>query len=89
LRQNAIGTKRLWDKLSWDKMLHGQNAIGTKRLKKNAIGTKRLEKNAIMTKRPWDKTQLGRFVPCCGTFCAVLWHILCLPVAHNSKKNNY
>jgi hypothetical protein len=24
------------------------------------------------------------FVPCCGTFCAVLWHILCRPVAHKS-----
>jgi hypothetical protein len=22
------------------------------------------------------------FVPCYGTFCAVLWHIMCRPVAH-------
>jgi hypothetical protein len=25
---------------------------------------------------------VAHFVPSCGTFCAVLWHILCRPVAH-------
>jgi hypothetical protein len=25
-------------------------------------------------------------VPCCGTFCAFPWHILCLPVAHGIQE---
>jgi hypothetical protein len=32
---------------------------------------------------PWH---ISLFVLCCGTFCAVLWHILCLPVAHKPKS---
>jgi hypothetical protein len=29
---------------------------------------------------------IGLFVPCRGTFCAVPWLILCLPMAHKSKS---
>jgi hypothetical protein len=63
LEQNALGTKRFWDKSQyalldvsgtkryWDKTLLGQNAIGT---------ISYLEQNAIEIKRYWDKTLLGQ-----------------------------